>query len=138
MEVDPRAAGGWVTGLFSGGAAAGVAVAVAPVAVTAGSIAPGTFAPGAVAAVWDFGGASVMVLPSALKLANSGTVVVTVIWAAPLISEYVASGMVLLPKVSVGEAGAVTGSWRNVIRSLPGSAATDGLTGAVKWKTRWE
>src|SRR5271166_6422050 len=79
-----------------------------------------------------------MVFPSELKLASSGTVVLTVIWAAPLLSEYVASGMALLPKVSVGDAGAVTGSWRNVMRSLPGSAATDGLTGAVKWKTRWE
>src|SRR5580704_5979011 len=46
--------------------------------------------------------------------------------------------MVLLPKVRVGEAGAVTGSWLNVMRSLPGSAATDGLTGAVKRKTRCE
>ena len=51
-----------------------------------------------------------MVRPSRLKLAMSGVVVVTVISAAPLFSEYAADGISLLEKVSVGEAGAVTGS----------------------------
>ncbi len=46
-----------------------------------------------------------------------------------------ADGMVLLPKVRVGEAGATTGSRENVMRSAPGSVATMGFTGAVKWKT---
>jgi hypothetical protein len=51
-----------------------------------------------------------MVRPSLLKLAMSGRVVVTVISAAPFISEYAADGMSLLENVSVGDAGAVTGS----------------------------
>src|ERR1017187_3067836 len=79
----------------------------------------------------DLAGASVMVRPSLLKPAIRGTLVVIVISAAPLLSEYAAEGMVLLAKVSVGEAGAVTGSWPKVMRSLPGSVATEGLTGAV-------
>src|SRR5712672_4695890 len=44
--------------------------------------------------------------------------------------------MTLLPKVSIGEAGPVRGSRRNVRRSFPGSLAMDGFTGAVKRKTR--
>ncbi len=44
--------------------------------------------------------------------------------------------MGLLPKVRVGEAGDTTGSRANVIRSVPGSVATVGFTGAVKLKTR--
>ena len=46
-----------------------------------------------------------------------------------------ADGMVLLPKVSVGEAGATSGSREKVMRRAPGSVATVGFTGAVKWKT---
>ena len=90
------------------------------------------------AAGCDFAGVSVIVRPSLLKAAMSGTVVVTVIWAAPLLSEYSAEGMFLLAKVRVGDAGAVIGSWLKVMCSLPGSVATEGLTGAVNWKTRRE
>ena len=79
-----------------------------------------------------------MVLPSVLKLARRGMVVVTVISTAPLCSAYVAAGMILLANVSEGEAGAVMGSRLKVMRSLPGSVATVGFTGAVKLKTRRE
>ena len=51
-----------------------------------------------------------MVRPSLLKLAINGTLVFTVMSAAPLLSEYVAEGITLLAKVSVGDAGAVMGS----------------------------
>jgi hypothetical protein len=43
-----------------------------------------------------------------------------------------AEEIALLPKVSVGEAGATSGSREKVIRSAPGSVATVGFTGAVK------
>ena len=42
----------------------------------------------------------------------------------------------MLPKVSVGEAGATSGSREKVIRKVPGSVETVGFTGAVKLKTR--
>jgi hypothetical protein len=38
----------------------------------------------------------------------------------------------------VAEAGDVMGSRRKVKRTLPGSAANDGFTGAVKWNSRRE
>src|SRR5271165_4126104 len=78
----------------------------------------------------------VIVRPSLLKLAITGTLECTVTTAVPLPSLKLADGIALLPKVRVGEAGATTGSCEKVIRSAPGSVATVGLTGAVKLKTR--
>jgi len=44
--------------------------------------------------------------------------------------------MMLLPKVSVEDAGATTGSRVKVMCNLPGSVETEGLTGDEKVKTR--
>ena len=78
----------------------------------------------------------VTVRPSLLKLAIAAAVEFTVMTAAPFPSLYVAEGMIRLPKVSRGEAGATSGSRLNVMRKVPGSVEIVGLTGDVKLKTR--
>src|ERR1700722_482521 len=80
--------------------------------------------------------AIVIVRPSLLKLAMTGAVELTVITAAPPPSLYVAEGIVLLPNVNIGNAGETRGSRLNVMRKIPGSVDTVGLTGDVKLNTR--
>ena len=87
---------------------------------------------GAFCAAGDELGAMVMVRPSLAKVAITGIVEVTVSVATPLASLKFAEGIVLLPKVSVGDAGATSGSRENVMRTEPGSVAILGFTGAVK------
>ena len=76
-------------------------------------------APFCVAAAAACVGEIVIVLPSPLKLAMTGAVAVTVTSADPLISLYVAAGIVLFPNVRVGDAGPTSGSRENVIRKTP-------------------
>src|SRR5580704_885507 len=82
-------------------------------------------------------GSMMIVRPLLAKLAISGTVAATTNSAAPLFSRKVASGMILLSKVSACEPGATTASWLNAMRSFPGSVAIIGLTGAVKFITNF-
>ena len=77
-------------------------------------------------------GAIVIVRPSPPNVAMTGTVELTVSTAAPLPSLYVADGMILLPNVSVGDAGPTIGSREKVIRREPASVAMLGFTGAEK------
>ena len=77
-------------------------------------------------------GVIAMVRPSPPKVAMTGAVAITVTVADPLPSLYVAEGIVLLPNVSVGDAGPTSGSRENVMRRNPESLAMLGFTGAEK------
>ena len=80
-------------------------------------------------------GAIVIVRPSLLKLASSGTGPLTVTSTAPLFSLKVAEEIALSLKLTVSGPEGTKGSRRKIIVSFPGSVPIVGLTGELKFKT---